>query len=322
MTDLLATLPIMQKARAFSLAFLWVTTLAACSSSSSSNSGTTTGAGGSTGTTTGSGTTGAGAGGSTGGGGEKECPPGPGYGGGEAKLLIKTVEATIVDLAGNPVADTPAQACGTDICITGTTDAKGHVLIQVDKELTAAAIKFGDALLFAKLAIPITESSVVYPKLVTAKLPSAGVKLVAGGEVVSGEVTLNLPAGGTIIIDDLVYDDDDKQLFRAATIPIADAAPVLDVDPSLELELLFGVSPIETLMCPPAKVTVPNSAKWAAGTDVEFVIQGVDVGQEWAPYSKWQKISDGKVSADGATVSTVDGGGLPVLTVFGVRKKK
>lgn len=67
---------------------------------------------------------------------------------------------------------------------------------------------------------------------------------------------------------------------------------------------------------------MPNSAKWPAGTDVEFVIHGVDVGQEWAAYGKWQKVSDGKVSADGATVSTVDGGGLPVLTAFGVRKKQ
>jgi hypothetical protein len=297
---------------------------AACSSSSSSSSttsGTTGGTGGS-GTTTSSATTSTGTGGSTGSGGTAECPPGPGYGGGEKKLLIDSIEANVVDLDGNPMPDTSAQVCGIDICITGTTDANGHVLINVDKELLAPAFKFGDALTYAKLAIPVSESKVVFPKLVTGKLPSSGVKISAGTDLVSGGMTLAIPADGVFVIDDLTYDTDDKQLFRATAIPVAQVAPVLDVDPSLKLELLYGVSPIETVFCPPAKVTVPNDAKWPAGTEVEFVIHGVEVGQEWAAYGKWQKVSDGKVSDDGATVSTADGGGLPVLTAFGVRKKQ
>lgn len=316
----------MQISRASSLAFSCVIALAAaaCGSSSSTTTSTgTTGTGGSSGTSTSSGTTSsAGGGGSTGAGGDVECPAGPGYGGGEKKLNITSIEATVVDLAGKPMPDTSAQVCGIDICITGQTDSNGHVLLMVDKELTAPAFKFGDALAYAKLAIPVDQATVVYPKLVTAKLPAAGAKLVTGSAVVSGDVTLNMDAGSNIIIDDLTYDTDDKQLFRAAAIPVDQESAVLDVDPTLKLELLYGVSPIETVICPAAKVTVPNSAKWPAGTDVEFVIHGVDVGQEWAAYGKWQKVSDGKVSADGATVSTVDGGGLPVLTAFGVRKKQ
>ncbi len=316
----------MQISRASSLAFSGVLALiaAACgSSSSSSSTGTTTGSGGSSSTTTTSATTAsAGGGGSTGAGGDAECPEGPGYGGGEKKVNITSIEATVLDLDGKPVPETSAQVCGIDICITGQTDLNGHVLINVDKELTAPAFKFGDALLYAKLAIPVDQAAVVYPKLITAKLPAAGTKLTVGTNVVSGDVTINVAAGGTIIIDDLVYDTDDKQLFRAATIPVDQAKAVLDVDPTLKLELLYGISPIETVICPAAKVTVPNTLKWPAGTDVEFVIHGVEVGQEWAAYGKWQKVSDGKVSADGNTVSTVDGGGLPVLTAFGIRKKQ
>jgi len=68
-------------------------------------------------------------------------------------------------------------------------------------------------------------------------------------------------------------------------------------------------------------VTVPNDPMWAAGTDVEFYIHSVDVGQDWAPYAGWAKVSDGKVSADGKTISTAAGQGLPVLEVFGIQKK-
>ncbi len=309
--------------RASSLALLGSLALVAACSSSSSSSTTSTGTGGSSGTTTSATTTtSSSTGGTTGSGGSGECPEGPGYGGGEKTIAITSIDATVLDLDGKPMADTSAQVCGIDICITGTTDANGHVFLQVNKDLLAPAFKFGDGLAYAKLAIPVADAMVSYPKLVIGKLPASGVKLVAGSDLVSGEVTLNVPAGGTIVVDDLTYDTDDKQLFRAVTIPVDQEAPVLDVDPSLHLELLYGISPIETVICPAAKVTVPNSAKWPAGTDVEFVIHGVDVSQEWAAYGKWQKVSDGKVSADGLTVSTVDGGGLPVLTAFGVRKKQ
>ncbi|MFO0762947.1 MAG: hypothetical protein U0359_41310 [Byssovorax sp.] len=318
----------MHNRSALSLALLGTfALLGACSSSSSSStsttSGTTSGTGGSgttTGATTSTGT--AGATGSGGGGGSGECPAGPGYAGGEQKINITSIEATVVDLDGAPMPDTSAQVCGIDICITGVTDKNGHVLLNVNKELLAPAFKFGDALLYAKLAIPVSDPVVTFPKLVTAKLPASGVKLEVGKDLTSGPVTLNVAAGGTIIVDDLTYDTDDKQLFRAAAIPVDQEGPVLDVDPTLKLELLYGVSPIETIICPAAKVTVPNDANWPAGTDVEFVIHGVDVSQEWAAYGKWQKVSDGKVSADGKTVSTVDGGGLPVITAFGIRKKQ
>ena len=59
--------------------------------------------------------------------------------------------------------------------------------------------------------------------------------------------------------------------------------------------------------------------EWAAGAAVEFYIHGLDVGQEWAPYAGWAKVSDGKVSDDGTEVVTADGQGIPVLSTFGVR---
>jgi hypothetical protein len=78
---------------------------------------------------------------------------------------------------------------------------------------------------------------------------------------------------------------------------------------------------VDTFFCPAAMVTVPNTPGWAAGTAVEFYVHGLSVGQEHVPYGEWAKISDGAVSADGTTISTAAGGGLPVLSAFGIKKK-
>src|SRR5439155_21528611 len=92
------------------------------------------------------------------------------------------------------------------------------------------------------------------------------------------------------------------QELRAAAIPVGMAKPV--IDPKLNLQILYGVAPAETGFCPAAAVSVPNDAMWPAGTDVEFYIHSVDTAQDWAPYAGWAKVSDGKVSADGKTIST------------------
>ncbi len=87
------------------------------------------------------------------------------------------------------------------------------------------------------------------------------------------------------------------------------------------------MAPVDTTLCPPAKVTVtlphattsPNDLGWAPGTAVELWITGSDVGQTYAPYAGWRKMSDGVVSGDGATVTTLAGQGFSVLEDFALR---
>jgi len=55
------------------------------------------------------------------------------------------------------------------------------------------------------------------------------------------------------------------------------------------------------------------------GTALELFLLGLDVGEKWAPYSAWQKVGEGQVADDGATLEFPDG--LPLLTVIGVREK-
>jgi hypothetical protein len=310
---------------------------AACSS----GSGEPTGTGGTTGQTTGT-ETGTTTTGSAGTGGASTSTGAAGTGGGDIackgsdysdpnapKVKIGSVTAKIVDLMGNPApSDFSVQVCGTNLCFYGKSGAAGSFAVTGSATpLQQPLFKFGDARAFAKLAIPVTAAQLdamgneALGTLTTAALPTNGAVIAAGKASTSGDVTLTLPAGGVAVFDEIVYPDPVDQQLRAVTIPIDKAAEVLAAAPA-GIEQLYGVGPLETVFCPAAMVTVPNAdaVKWPAGTDVELWILGLDgASQEWAPYGGWLKVSDGKVSADGKTISTTTG--LPLLSTFGIRKK-
>jgi hypothetical protein len=91
------------------------------------------------------------------------------------------------------------------------------------------------------------------------------------------------------------------------------------VDASLGFELVVALTPVGTELCPAVVLTLPNSPQWKAGSAVEIFLHGVDVAEAWAPYGGWAKVSDGAVSADGLTIETSPGAGLPALSAVGVR---
>lgn len=301
-----------------------VLAIAACSSDSTQTS-TTTGAGGSTGTgsvssvgggsATSTSTAATGTGGS-----ENACTGSDFSDPNAAKVMIGTISAKIVDLAGQPVPkDLSAQVCGTDICITGTTNALGAVTEQVNQSLVKPAFKYGDARTFAKMLIPVKAGSTDFGTITTAALPVAGMDFAPGKTIVSGDVSIEIAANGIAEVDPLIYPEVIDQQLRAVTIPVDKVQGVLAGAPTIAQ--LYGVAPVDTVFCPPAKVTVPNAdpMKLPAGADVEFLILNVETIEAWGPYGEWQKVSDGKVSADGKTITTTQG--LPVLHLFGIRKK-
>jgi len=263
---------------------------------------------------------------SSGAGGQAPTCPGMGYAGGEKTTPGGSVTAIIVDQNGAPVAGQPVFICGTDICSDpGMTGTDGKVSISTTLMMKKAAFKFGDAVGFSELAIPLAMASTDFGTVGTAKLPATGGTFTPGMDAVSGGVTISIPAGGSVSVNEIVYDTPEKQQLRAALLPLANEGPVLDAvqinGTPAGFEALYGVAPAGTLLCPAAKVTIPNSASWPAGTAVEFWVMTVDVGQEYAPYAGWAKASDGAVSADGQSVSTADGGGFVYLDNFAVRKK-
>jgi hypothetical protein len=309
---------------------------AACSS----GSGNPTGTGGATGQTTGTGTTGPE---TTGTGGSSTTTGATGTGGGDIackgsdysdptapKVKIGIVTAKIVDLLGQPAPDDfSVQVCGTNLCFFSKPGSMGQfTVLGTATGLQKPVFKFGDAIGFAKLGMPVTAADIdamgntAFGTLTTAALPANGAALAPGKAATSGDVTITVPSGGVIVIDDSIYMTPLAQQLRTVTIPVAKATAVLASAPA-GIEQLYGVGPLETVFCPAATVTVPNAdvAKWPAGTDVEFWILGLDgASEEWAPYGAWQKVSDGKVSADGKTITTTSTG-LPLLSTFGIRKK-
>lgn len=300
--------------RSFPLLSLAVLLGVACSSGNNTtgSGGSTTGTGGTSSTSTNPTTTS-----STGTG--PDCPPGQGYMGSNLMLTGLSASATIVDLNAMPVANLVTFLCGTDICSNpATTNAQGTVSLSWNMKMVQPVFKFGDALTFPEIGIPVTTATTTFPTLTTAPLPAAGAAFTPGGDAVSGGVTISLPANGVATVDPLIYDTPDKQKFRAVEIPADKGKPVIDAS-GLGFEMLIGVSPANTTFCPVANLTLPNTPSWPAGTAVEIYGQSLDVGQEWAPYGGWAKIADGAVSADGKSVTST--GGIPVLLTLGVRKK-
>jgi hypothetical protein len=300
---------------------------AACSSetggsgspSSSSSASASSGAGGSG--DGGNGAGGNGNGGNGAGGEAAECNPtkNPAM---TTELNVTSASATVHDLKNAPVQDNLIQLCGLNLCLNGKTGQDGSVTVNGpnNMSLTNPAFKYGDGITHGKFAVPITQAVTMLGTIETPELPATGPALVAGMDVTSNMVTLSIPAGAGIEIDELTYDKPEIQGFRAAAVPVDAALPSLDK--GLNLEILYAVAPVDTIFCPAVGVTVPNSAGLAANTAVEFFIHGVGVEEYYVPYAGWTKISDGAVSADGKTISTAPGGGLPILTVFGIRTKK
>ena len=297
---------------------------AGCSASPASTpgaggtSGGTAGAGG-TAATAGTGATGGGTGGVGGG---ATCP-GPGYVTAPTTRTFTSVTATVQDLSGAPVTKALAQVCGTDLCINGgPADAQGKVFVDMSGQtLMNPHFKYGNGLLHVKFIMGLPEQAVVDLGIVkTAALPdvTTGAPMAPGGTATSGGVSLTVPSSASITTDPFLPEGADG--FRAVVIP-KEQAPVA-VDATKAFEIIVGTAPLETKFCPPAALSVPNSAGWPAGTAVEFWIEGLDITEEWAPYGGWQKTSDGAVSADGATVATDPAGGIAWLSsVVAIRKK-
>jgi hypothetical protein len=229
------------------------------------------------------------------------------------------VSAVVLDTSGEPVSELLAQVCGTDLCINAQTDQLGAVRVTADELITKPAFKYGDGVTHAKFAQPLASGVNELGNVTTVAFPalSLGAPLVPGASSASGAVTLTLQPGTVVEIDPFDYPELEQQTFRAAVMP-ALSAPAA-VDETLGLELIVALAPVQTTFCPAAALAVDNQAGWAPGSAVEFFLHGVDIEEQWAPYAGWAKVSDGTVSADGARVETSLDGGIPVLSVVGVR---
>ena len=250
-----------------------------------------------------------------------ECPHGPGFQGIPRQQHVQALQAQVVDLEGNAAVETPV-VCGIDMCIfIDGADSAGSIAVTTARSFDRPAFKNGLGIRYAKFTYLLpdqAEHNLGIFRTVRLPEPADGARLVAGSELRSGPATLTASPDAKFEIDILTFTTDEERTFRCSAVPLDQAPPA--VDPALGLELLFAVSPVDTVICPPARFSVTNSAAWEAGTPVEFFIHGTHVDEQWAPYGGWAKVSDGIVSLDGAFIATGDQG-LPVLGVIGIRRK-
>ncbi len=232
-----------------------------------------------------------------------------------------TITALLLDQDGVAAADAKVQLCGTDLCIVDSsagTDGSVSMAGGVDTTIDPA-IKYGKGgAKFAKFAALVESANQDFGTINIIKMPSTGAAL-ADGANTSAEVTVTLEAG-TDIKTELDLQGDDL-LFRAAVISLS-ANPTLvfpAIDDTLNLEMLVAVSPQDTLLCPGADLSFPNTESWADGADVEIYIHGTRTFRHYAPYGGWAKIAEATVN--GNRVELKAGESVETLGVFGARLK-
>jgi hypothetical protein len=306
----------------------------ACSSSDDGNGGptttTTTETGGTSSTTSGTGASG-GSGGSDGGGsitcnyetGQGGSCQAPGFDPPTDESTVDSVSATITDLDGNPVVGLLVDVCDLSICYNGTTDADGDVAVNTQSHtFTGVRMLYGNGVGTVRLYAPLPPTALAaLGEIQVARLPATGSPLVPGEDATSGDATLAVNADAFVEFDSMVYCTTGEQAFRSVSIPTDGSVNVPALDESYGFEIAVGLAPINTQICPPAQLTVPNTPGWAANAEVEFWYQGTLAFLDYAPFGDWALVSDGVVSADGQTVSTNEGEGIPELGLVAIRLK-
>lgn len=244
------------------------------------------------------------------------CPDGPFPKSTTEAVQVEQVSGKLVDEEGEPTPDAHLQVCAKNVCYDATLGSSAEFDESYREEMDAPACKFGDGKGWGKLAIALEGGASDVGTLTVVTLPALaqGAKLQAGATASSGGVTLTLADDARVEIDELTYEAESEWAFRAA--PFSEAV-LAELDQDFALG--FSLVPHETVICPPPALSIENTAGLEAGAALELFVHGLDVSEEWAPYARWEKVGDGEVSEDGATLEFPDG--VPVLTAIGIREK-
>lgn len=245
------------------------------------------------------------------------------------RQCVTTVTARLLAEDGKPVAGLPMSLCDKGLCLNGTTDAAGVVLFAPCRISNAPAFKLVDDPNWANFGTRIPDQpGYDYHDVKLTAMPKDGsilpkdIYTTGKGTIdmattfASGPVSLQVAASTNVEVQPYVKDDQTGQ-FRAAEM----TNPPPGVDPALKLAQFIAMGPAETKFDPPAAFTIQNTKGWAAGTMVEFFLNGLDITDKPVPYGGWGSIGTGVVSSDGKTITPDKGVGLSTLAIVGIRKK-
>jgi hypothetical protein len=235
------------------------------------------------------------------------------------KLSVGQVSVTLHDPSGAAIVGQPTYVCGAYVCGSPSwTDEEGSGGPSLNTPAIKPALKVGDSVAYPELAILIDEpqAGMKFPTITLPPFPSEGEQLAPGLASTSNGVVLTLA-------DDVTFDttltvNGTLDPFRAVELPAGHLPDGLEHGAGLER--VFALQPLATVLCPPAGLSLPNSAGWAPGTAVEFLVQGLGaVEQPFAPYGDWQSIGTGAVDPSGDDL-VLTSGRLPIIYNVGVRR--
>lgn len=236
-----------------------------------------------------------------------------------AKVAVGTVKVKVQDQNGKALSDSDidVQLCGSDLCLYGKSSDGTYSISNGGKELVDPALKYGSqtglSYLFWGGTLPAAPDH-DFGTITAVALGAPGGKLEKGATVSSAGVTLELDPDARIEQELLAPEDE----FAAVVFkPVDGTFPPLAAT-TQSFDLIVGLGPADVDICPPAKLSFPNSEGWAANAQVELWVNGVKTYDNWAPYGTWSKVADATVSADGKTIATVAGQGVPALAAYGV----
>lgn len=232
---------------------------------------------------------------------------------------FERLSATVLDEEGTPIADTVAQACGLNVCLQAKTDSQGRVTISENEEISKLAFKYGDGLHYAQVVVPLPDGPRhELGEQPTLRLPDGDAqnRLSAGASLSSSDAELDLSEDVSIKIDRLSYPDESEHVFVAREFE-EDLLPQSIA--ALDFSAVWVFGPQKTEFCPPAKLSVPNTADLKAGSGVELYILVTGTEGHFAPYAEWGKVGTATVSEDGSRIETDPDSGIPELGIIGLR---
>ena len=238
------------------------------------------------------------------------------------QACVLRVEGTVTDLAGAPVPKAGVSMCSR-ICYGAAAGADGRFSIPVGAWLRASDYAlhvsgrpgFGDV--YTKVAPP-TAGAITLPSAIRLPpLPLSGPALPAAAgpaaQLTAGDVTFDLPAGVTFVLDvaDLELGAPGRQL-RAATVPL-DAAP--DFTRGIaDVIALVALAPSGAVASAPLGVHLPNASGLSPGASLDVYVLDDDYRPLPPTAGAARLVAKAHVSADGRTLDTDEGQGISNLT--------
>lgn len=254
-----------------------------------------------------------------------ECMPAPGGADSSARAYcVREVTGRLQDPSAKPLANVAVSICGR-ACFSDETDATGAFHVRVNTRLPEGGYVFfaharprhGSVLLPLPstpaeridlgpvIELPVlSEESGLVPE---DEAPESSVRV--------GPLTIGVAAGTKwqLAFEDLADEVDGRRL-RFAKVPV-ERAPSFAAGATL----VYALAPFDAKPSKPVSLTLSDTGGLAAGTAVDILVMG-SLGFD-APNAggKPQLAAKGHVSADGKSIATDPGEGLPNLTWVVIR---